>query len=162
MLSVESEWTLLQRDSCSSIHEPAVGNEREARRRKEHQSFPALKSKAKIGGETNQGNRGSSSSDKRRRIPCRFITCNNPTCDFRHLPEFQNYKSNTGCRYGYKCHFRHVEAEDKLNKKSKKSGAEGQVALLKETIQLCCVSQDSHPRKSTFTESRENGIKSRR
>ena len=51
------------------------------------------------------------------------------------------------------CYFRHVEAE-KHSKKSKKGGAKGSVALLKESIQLGCVSQDSHPRKSIL---RKNG-----
>ena len=44
--------------------------------------------------------------------------------------------------------FRHVEAEEKPSKKSKKGGAKGSVALLKESAQLGCVSQDSYPRKS--------------
>ena len=46
------------------------------------------------------------------------------------------------------CYFRHVEAEEKPSKKLKKGGAKGSVALLKESVQLGCVSQDSHPRKS--------------
>ena len=41
-------------------------------------------------------------------------------------------------------HFRHVDVEGKSNKKSKKGGAKGSVATLKESIQLGCVSQDSH------------------
>ena len=45
----------------------------------------------------------------------------------------------TGCIYGNKCFFRHVEAEEKPSKKSKKGGLTGSVALLKEsyTIGLC-------------------------
>ena len=35
----------------------------------------------------------------------------------------QNYKSETGCTHGKKCFFRHVEAEEKPNKWSKKVGA---------------------------------------
>ena len=62
----------------------------------------------------------------------------------------QNYKFGTGCTYGNKCFFRHVEADEKPNKRSKEGGAKGSVALLKESIQLGCVSQDSHPRKSTL------------
>ena len=46
------------------------------------------------------------------------------------------------------CFFRHVEAEEKSSKKSKKGGAKGSVALLKESAQLGCVSQDSYPRSS--------------
>ena len=55
-----------------------------------------------------------------------------PVMCFRHPPVCQNYKSNTGCKY--KCHFRYVEAEEKPNKKSKKGGAKGQVALLEENV----------------------------
>ena len=51
-----------------------------------------------------------------------------------------------------KCRFRHVEAEEKPSKKSKKSGAKGSVALLKESTQLGCVSQESYPRKSILHE----------
>ena len=57
--------------------------------------------------------------------------------------------------HGNKCHFRHVEAEGKPDKKLKGGGAEGSVAILKESIQLGCVSQDSYPRKSI---QREPGI----
>ena len=45
----------------------------------------------------------------------------------------QNYKSETRCTYGRKCFFRHVEAEEKPNRRSKKDGAKGSVALLKES-----------------------------
>ena len=44
------------------------------------------------------------------------------------------------------------EAEEKPSKKSKKGAAKGSVALLKDSIQLGCVSQDSHPRKSVQRE----------
>ena len=46
--------------------------------------------------------------------------------------------------------FRHVEAEEKPSKKSEKGGAKGPVALLKEYIQLGCVSQDSHPKNLIY------------
>ena len=58
-----------------------------------------------------------------------------------------NYKSEKRCVHGDKCHFRHVEAEGKPNKKSKKGSARGPAATLNESIQLGCVSQDSYPRK---------------
>ena len=41
----------------------------------------------------------------------------------------QNYKSETWCIYGRKCFFRHVEAEAKFSKESKKGGAKGSAAL---------------------------------
>ena len=80
----------------------------------------------------NEGNRGTSSSDRGSRIPCRFINCKNHIMCFRHPPGCHNYKSNTEC--SCKCHFRFVEAEEKPNTKSKKCGAQGQVALLEETV----------------------------
>ena len=43
-----------------------------------------------------------------------------------------------------KCRFRHVEADGQTSKKSKKSGGNGSVALLQESVQFGCASQDSH------------------
>ena len=63
--------------------------------------------------------------------------------------------------YERKCFFRHVEADEKPSKKSKKGGAEGSVALLTESTQLGCVSQDSYARKFS-AERRKIGIKTRR
>ena len=59
-----------------------------------------------------------------------------------------NYKLETGCKHGDTCRFRHVEAEEKPSKKSNKGGAKGSVDLWKESVQLGCVSQDTHPRMS--------------
>ena len=64
----------------------------------------------------------------------------------------QNFKSETECKYGRTCFFRHVEAEEMPSKKLKKGGAKGSVAILKEPTQLGCVSQDSYPRKSILRE----------
>ena len=75
------------------------------------------------------------------KIPCRLRFCQNPSC-----------KSEKGCVHGDKCHVRHVEAEGKPSEKSKKGGAKGSVAMLKESTQLSCVSQDSFPRKSSLRE----------
>ena len=52
-----------------------------------------------------------------------------------------------------------VEEYVKSNKKSKKGGAKGSVAMLKESAQLGCVSQDSYPRKSILREPRMLGAK---
>ena len=68
--------------------------------------------------------------------------------DYWHPPVCQNYKPETGCKYGRKCFFKHVQAEEKSIKKSKKGGAKGRAALLRESVQADYVSQDSHPRKS--------------
>ena len=78
--------------------------------------------------------------------------CQKPSCKCWHPPVDENYKSETGCTCGGKCFFRHVEAEEKTSRKSKKDGAKGSVALLKESARLGCVSQDSYPRNSILRE----------
>ena len=72
------------------------------------------------------GSRLESSLDKSE-IPCRFKFCKNPSCKFWHPPVCLDYRSGEGCVHGDKCHFRHVEAEGKPNKKSKKGGAKDQL-----------------------------------
>ena len=74
-------------------------------------------------------------------LPCRFKFCKNTSCGWWRPPVCPNYRSEKGCVHGDKCHFRHVEAERKPNKKSKKGLAKVLVTMLKE-------SQDSYPRKS--------------
>ena len=71
---------------------------------------------------------------------------------FWHPPVCQNYKSENRCIHGDKCHFRHVEAERKPSKKTKKGGVKRSVAILKESTQLGCVSRDSYPRNSILRE----------
>ena len=39
-----------------------------------------------------------------------------PSCKFWHPPVCQNYKSETGCKNGRKCFFRHVEADEMPSK----------------------------------------------
>ena len=68
-----------------------------------------------------------------------------------------NYRSESGCTYGEKCKFRHVEADGKPSKKSKKSGGKGSVALLKESLQLGCASHNSYQRKPTLRKERKLG-----
>ena len=72
--------------------------------------------------------------------------CTEPSCDYWHPPVCQNYKSESGCKYGDYCQFRHTEAGGQPSKKSKKRGGKGAADLLKETFQLGCVSQD-YPQK---------------
>ena len=71
----------------------------------------------------------------------------------------QNYKCETGCKFARPCFFRHVEAEEKPSKKSKKSGSKGPVSFLKESTQLGCVPQDSYPSKSILCEEGHLGSK---
>ena len=59
-----------------------------------------------------------------------------------------NHKSESGCKYVDKCHFRHTEVDSQPCKRSKKGGAKGSVTLLKETIQLGCMSHDCPQRQS--------------
>ena len=96
---------------------------------------------------------------ERSQIVCRHQILKNRSCAFWLHPVCQNYKSERGCIYGDKCHFRHFEAERKPSKKSKKGGAKGSVAILKESLQLGCASQDSYPRKSILRERGNLGSK---
>ena len=86
--------------------------------------------------------KGASLSGTRGKIPCRNRgKCTNPSCSFWHPPVCQNCKSESGYKKSSKCHFRHVEADEKPSKKSKKGGAKGSVALLNESAQLGCISR---------------------
>ena len=75
--------------------------------------------------------------------------CTIPSCNFWHLPVCLNHKSESGCKYGDKCRFRHVEADAQPSEKSKKSGVKGSVALLRESFRLGCVSHDSRRARGT-------------
>ena len=52
-----------------------------------------------------------------------------------------------------------LRVEGKPNKKSKEGGAKGSVAIMLESIQLGCVSEDSFPRKSVPREPGKLGTK---
>ena len=60
-----------------------------------------------------------------------------------------------------KVHFRHKEVDSQLNKKSKKSGGQGSVALLKNSKQCGCVFQDTEPPKSKSISRRSQNSKNR-
>ena len=77
----------------------------------------------------------------------------------RHPPVCLNYRSEQGCVHCDKGHFRPVEAEGEPSKKWKKGGAKGSVAILKQSVQLVCASQDSYPRRSIFREQGKLGSK---
>ena len=139
-------------DSCSFRHDPASGN-RCDQSQEGQPSSPAPKVKAQTDGKRpskSPGSRGEGPSGTSGRIPCgKFLRrqCTNPSCNFWHPPVCLNCKSGSGCKYGD-----NVDS-DTLRlmgcKKSKKSCVKGSVALLKESTQLGCVSQGSHPTKST-------------
>ena len=113
-------------DSCS-------GNRRD-QRQEGQPSSPAPKAKAQTGEKKlskSSGHRGESPSGTRGKIPCRKFL--RESVRVRHvisgtLPCL-NHKSESGCTYGDKCRFRHVEADGQPSKKSKKSGVKGPVAL---------------------------------
>ena len=118
-------------------------------KRQGRSSSPASHSKAKqTDGEEQKSSQGSGSKQEnslsKSEIPCRFKLSKNPSCKFWHLPVCLNYKSEQGCVHDDECHFRHVEAEGKPNKRSKKCGPNGSVAMSKESRQLGCVSEDSY------------------
>ena len=62
--------------------------------------------------------------------------------------DIKNHSGVKTCRVAENSHTTtpRVEADEKPTKKSKKNRAQGSVALVKESLQLGCVSQDSFPR----------------
>ena len=95
--------------------------------------------------------RRSSPSRKRGQRPCiNYLkrNCTNPSCDCWHPPVCQNYKTESGRRFGEKCVFWHTEVNSQPSKKPKKSGGKGSVASPKHSKQLGCVFQDFEPLKS--------------
>ena len=100
-------------------------------KQKERSPTPAPNSKAmKDGTEKSKSSnpKGEQTVDKRSKIRCQWKHCKNPLCE--------------------NCRFRHLALEGKPNNKSKKGGAKGSVAMLKELTQMNCISQDLHPKKS--------------
>ena len=80
--------------------------------------------------------RSSSPSGRKNQRPCKNYlkkgNCTNPSC--HHWPPVcQNYKSESGCKFGEKCVFRHTELDSQPCKKSKKSCGKGSVASLKKS-----------------------------
>ena len=81
---------------------------------------------------------------------------------FGILPFVKSSSLRLDEKFGNKCFFRHVEAEEKPSKKSKKGGAKGFSCLIKGvfTIGLCVSRFLSEKFYSTWT--RKNGIKTHR
>ena len=147
---MEGTWTMFHR-RCSSSHDLQVpGNSGSGQRRKGRSSSPASHSNAKptdgrgTKSSLGSGKKQESSRDKNE-IPCRFKFCKKSVMWILAPSVCLNYKSEKGCTHGDKYHFRHVDG--KPNEKSKKGGAKGSVAILKEFLQLGCAYQDSFPRK---------------
>ena len=68
-----------------------------------------------------------------------------------------NYKSESECTYREKADPDALRLMGSPAKIRRKSGVKGSVALLKESIPLGCVSQDSHPRKSFLRKEGKSG-----
>ena len=144
-------------DACSFRHDLAFGNSGGGQRLRGRSSSPAPNSKAKqTDGEA--GNK-EESSDRRSQIVCRYWKCqktNRVSSGIFPCVRSQVWKV---CTYGDKCCWGHVETEGKSSNKSKRGGAKGSVAILKESTQLGCVSRDSYPRKSFLCEPGKLGSK---
>ena len=69
------------------------------------------------------------------------------SCDLWHPSICQNYISPSGCKFGEKSSFLHREADRQPNRRPKKGGGKGCVALLKNAKQLGCTFQDIGPPK---------------
>ena len=138
----------------------------EAQRQKGQASSPAPNAKAQTDGQTpskRSGSRGESPSGASGRIPCRYRgKCTNPSCNYWHPPMCQNYKYESGCNYGNRCYFRHVEADEMPSKKVEKWWCERISCLVNVVHSIgLCVSRFP-PEKNCSTERRKIGIKSRR
>ena len=92
--------------------------------------------------------RGRSPSGRMSRLPCKDhlkVFCTNSFCEKCHPPECLFYKSENGCRFGWKCSYAHRQVDEQPSKRSKKNGDKSAVAMLKITRQLGCVFQDTEP-----------------
>ena len=100
----------------------------------------------------NQESKGRSPSGKMARLPCKDYlkgTCTIPFCEKWHPLECLFNKSENGCKFGDKCSYAHRQVDELPSKKSKNNGDRIAVAILKNTRQMGCVSQDMEPPKSS-------------
>ena len=133
MFSVESIRTRSSGDSCSFSHDSlASGNSGRRSETKRTIVFSGIAFKGKTDRRRKKRQRGNFSQEKSDSVSKKKIVITRQKV----------------CVYGDKCRFRHIEEYIKPMKKSKTGGAKGSVALLKESAQLGCASQDSYPRKS--------------
>ena len=89
---------------------------------------------------------------RKRQKPCKHYfkgTCTNPSCNCWDPPTCQNYIFKLGSKCGESCPFRHTDVDRRPNKKLKRSGGKGSVALLMKSFQLGCVSQDTESPKTS-------------
>ena len=96
--------------------------------------------------------RGRNPSGIMARLPCKDYLkgiCTTPFCEKWNPPECLFYKTKSGCRFGEKCSYAHRQVDEHPSKKSGTNGDKIAVAILKNTRQLGCVSQDMEPPKSS-------------
>ena len=114
-------------DSSSLSHDRASGDTCDQRQERQSSS-PAPKAQTQTDGKKpskGSGLREESPSVKGDPFACRHFfrsKCTNPSCSYWHPPVCLNYKSESGCKYGEKCRFRHAEVDGQPQKKPKKSG----------------------------------------
>ena len=78
--------------------------------------------------------RGKSPSGRMSRWPCKDYlkgTCNNSFCERWHPPEWLFYKTKSGCRFGEKCSYAHLQVDEQPTKRSKTNKDKSAVAMLK-------------------------------
>ena len=101
-------------------------------------------------------------SVKMARLPCKDYlkgTCTNSLCEKWHPPECLFYKSENGCRFGWKCSYAHRQVQEQPSKRSKKNCDRSAAAFLKSTRQLGCVFQDMEPPKSSSISRKSSNIR---
>ena len=104
------------------------------------------------------GNKRENSLDKSE-IPCWFKFCTSASCKFWHPSVSLNFRPEKDVYTATNATPDMLRQKESPAKKSKKGGAKGSVAMLKESIQLGCVSQDSYPRKYVLREQGKLGSK---
>ena len=70
--------------------------------------------------------------------------------NFGDLPKVNvTYRKESGCKFGDKCTFMHMQVEDQTSEKPKKDGDKSAVAILNDARPSGCVFQDIEPPESS-------------
>ena len=153
-------------DSCSFSHDTlASGNGDCGQRRKGRLSSPAFHPKEKTGGEEpesfhkNQAIKRKARQIKEARFDPDTSFVNMRRVSFGILPCVRTASLKKVVDMVTNAISDTVGQKRRPTKRSKKGAAKRSVAILKESIQLGCVSQDSYPRKSILRESGKLGSK---
>ena len=119
-------------DSCSFSHDPASGNRRHQRQEGQSSSPVHQKRRHRLTGRYPQKVQAAEErvlleQGVRFRADIPLGKCTSLSCNYWRPPVCLYYKCESGCTYGEKCRFRHVEADGLSSKQPKKSGAKGQL-----------------------------------